>query len=417
MVRRLCICAVLLAAAIVMVSGEPAQSALRWRPSGTLIQHSDLSYGYIAGQGDKGGQWQVAWGNPRKWVLLVAANPQMANPDSLSPGDTLNVPPELVGDFTEAVGPAQQTTEPAPTESGTIPTTNQATATATHGLPWWFWVLMTLIAVFLVLSAVRAWNLRRTAYHNPYSGPPVRERGLPRPDDAVAHFTERYRSDRDSMSVAASRALPPTVRIEQIREVEIRGHLNIKYAGQPENEWSVRDVREWVPAWECRLSDGTLMYTLTRCANDVRSGSGLSALPDTQIRARQAAMVVAPQRQIWPEVVDPQPEREAPVEVPTEVLDYTDAKFTSPRRLVLHRSGREQIIDVTLLAGMLSVGVEDGQVYALVNGVRRVIGCIAEPDPNQPAVAEATDHTGDPAIRQKVDEIVAHAEAGASTST
>lgn len=157
--------------------------------------------------------------------------------------------------------------------------------------------------------------------------------------------------------------------------MDVRGQMNVTYRGGRSEH---RNVPDWTPAWQCFFSDGTFRITLMRCANDVRSGGGMEALPDTQIRPRQDIPERVVQQQVWPEVVDTP--LASPVTVPMDeegVVEYISVRISSPTRFVLHRaSGRETVVDISVLSDLVTLGVEGDTIYAVVGGQRHTIGRI-----------------------------------------
>ncbi len=411
MVRRLCLCAVLLAS-LVIASGAQAQTG-HWynTPQGELYQRSDGSFGYVVSPDDRVGQWQVAFGAPQLWLELVKANPQLADPDLITPGEELNVPTSLVRLFTlMRAAKATVNTPPAPPMSK--PDMTAAPAEAKGSFPWWGYALLVIIALLIILWAVSLHHanrrltkaqsrhdefrraqqereqLRRQA--DPYSGPPVRENGLPTMEAAEAFFTETYRSQRESLTVADSSTLPPTVHIERIVPVDVRGPMSVRYRHQPQ----FRNLPNWTPAWQCFFSDGSFLIALMACANDVRAGGGFEPLPATQIRPRQDIPVREVQRQVWPVVAEQTaPETDA---IPSHGVVCTSVKVSSPSRYVLHpENGRETVVELGVLCNWVTLGIEGETVYAIIGDERRVIGRIVEPVTEASPAEAAAPPTGD----------------------
>ncbi|MBI3956536.1 MAG: hypothetical protein HY340_00920 [Candidatus Kerfeldbacteria bacterium] len=403
MVRWLSLAAALLLAFVIASSdAQTLTSTADWRPNGTLFPRADGSYGYVVSDEDNVGQWQVAFGDPKLWLMLVQANPQLTDPNLVKPGQTLNVPFPLVKLFriiaeVDAAGGPMPAKGAGPVVGASTPLPPVAHTADGNRMLWA--ILLTVIGTLAVVGAalwyLRHWNRMRS----PYSGPPVREGGLPTADAAVAHFTDRYRTERGNLTVATDQTLPPRVSIEQIRAVDVRGPMQVKFADGP----GPRNFPQWTPAWECRLSDATLLYTLTACGNDVYTGRGMSALPETQIRARQDVPVMTPQRQIWPTVEETPAPAAAPVEpepvlvIPDQVANYTSVKITGPSRYVLHTpDGRDLVVDVGVLGDVLTLGIDHDRIYAVVGPNRRVFGRLAQADrPTTETTTEPTTESAD----------------------
>ena len=385
MVRRLCIGAVALAL-IVVSNGVQALDT-------PFFERSNGTYGYVVQENDDLGQWQIALEDGKVWLELVKSNPQLADPDKVWPGDTLNVPPSLIRTF-ELLTAAKTASETRVPVLSKLDTTATSAAVERNSFPWGTALLLLVIAGLAAFALYCLWRRERDRFirmanqaimdnenqrrlSDPYSGPPVRESGIPTSEAAEAFFAETYRSDRERLTVAQSNALPPTVAIERIEAVDVRGPMLVHYASGGPQE---RNLDRWTPAWLCRLSDGSVRIALMACANDVRAGHGGEPLPSTQIRPRQDIPSREVQRQVWPVAT----EQTAPVETPTEVsatiVDYTSARVTSPSRYVLHRTnGRETVIDLGVLANAITLGIEGGTIYAIVGDQRRTFGRIVEP--------------------------------------
>lgn len=406
------ITAMLLLVTLVVASGVQV-SAEPWveRPHGQLIQRSDGTYGYVVSDLDQVGQWQVAFGAPQIWVELVKSNPQLADPDYIKPGQTLNVPPSLVNLF-HIVSESDAAGGPMPAKgvglAQSVPETVVVAKTApeTGGFPWlWLTLVAILIGTALALlnsrrklrdrmqSAEQVFrereDLHRNAeqsrrYHDPYSGPSVRENGLPTAEAAAAYFAESLREQRERMTVLEDRALPPVVRIVRIVAVDVRGFMRVRFA----SGWQERNVLEWTPAWQAFLDDGTFLLTFWRCANDVKAGGGVEPLPATQIRPREDVPVYEPATpiQVWPPVPEGQPvaasaSADAVIDIPADaetLAEYTSVKVTSATRYVLHtRDNRDVIIDVGPIPG-ITIGIEGAMINALVGDQRRNIGRLVD---------------------------------------
>jgi hypothetical protein len=387
---------------LLTVSGAMAQVA---SPQGTLFERVDGSHGYIVSSQDRLGQWQVAFGSANLWLELVDENPQLRDPDLIQPGDTLNVPPSLNRLFTilsnvDAAGGPMPAKGAGPIEPEVvIPTAPD------EGFPWHtvLGILLSLAAAILVIAL-----LRRQVRSDPYSGPPMREGGLPTTDDAVAHFANRYHGMRHVMTVAQNALWPPQVTIRGIRPVEVRGPMEVGYGSQDQSLWrrfwnwilgkgtrARRNLPNWTPAWECTMSDNSVLYALQACANDVYAGNGLSALPETQVRAREGVQPVEPHVQAWPEVtrIEPTPE----LSVPDQVREYREVRIQGPNRFVLlppEGDGRS-IIDVDVLGGILRLGIDDGNVVARTSDGSRVIGRIVNRSTTSEASANEEDTDAD----------------------
>lgn len=419
MVRKLCLCALMLAALLVVASGAQAQTGtLSRQPQGELFQRADGSFGYIVSPDDRLGQWQVASGAPQLWLELVQANPQLADPDLVRPGQELNVPPTLVRFFNIMKHEGNAPVSSRPVTQGDFPPAEPpapAEAFRSNEFPWWGHVLFAIIVLLLIWLAVNSRRANRRAEEavrraedaisesrrqdeqrrlaDPYFGPPVREGGIPTVEAAEVFFAQAYRDEREAMTVARNNTLPPVVAIERIVPVDVRGPMSVRYRHQPE----FRDLPKWTPAWQCFLSDGTFLIALMACANDVRSGGGYNPLPETQIRPRQDIPVRESNRQIWPLV----PEGTTPEPtVPANLVECASVKVTSPSRYVLHpETGRETVVELGVLANWVRLGIEGDTVYAIIGGERRVIGRIVEAveteaksaDPAEPTTVPAGD--------------------------
>jgi hypothetical protein len=436
MVRRLCLMVVLLAVLTVFVNGAQAQQLPVQQPQGELFQRADGSFGYIVSTNDRVGQWQVAFGSPRLWTELVNVNPQLADPDKIWPGNELNVPPSLVRLFAimkaaDKVGDVDYAWNPPQIPGvGSADKTTVPPVVVSSGIPWWAWALLVLLAIALFLLLLQrsklGWERRSNRTYreqidsaalrdaerreqermaDPYSGPPVRENGLPSSEAAEAFFAEAYRSEREGMTVARSNALPPSIVIDRIVPVDVRGPMMVNFANGPQQ----RNVERWTPAWQCFLSDGTFRIALMACANDVRAGHGGQALPGTQIRPRQDVPERIVQRQIWPEIAP----SSVPAEIPTAIspLQFASVRFDGPMRLVFHPGG--QVLDLGPLVAQgvrISVGVQNGEVIVDNNGQRVVFGRIVGEQPAQPVPAALPAGTSEETARQ-VEEILARVPA------
>ncbi|MFC1663109.1 LysM peptidoglycan-binding domain-containing protein [Patescibacteria group bacterium] len=370
---RTCICAIALIV-IVVSSGVLAQPGL-------FFERTDGTYGYIVQENDDLGQWGIALGASDIWLELVDANPQLADPDLIVAGDTLNIPPTLVRTF-EMLTAVDAAGGPMPTKgAGPVPVVEAQTET--NGFP--LGIILAVLITALLAAIPLIWLRRRRIIADPYYGPPVHEGGLPTVNAAVDHFTQRYRNWRESLHVSRDRVLPESVTIASIRPVEVMGPMRIRYGGKTGT--AERNLRRWTPAWECRMSDNTVYYTLQECGNDVIVGNGMTAMPETQVRSRQSESF-EPQRQVWPEVRDVEPTPE--LEVPDEVAVYQEVRVKSANRWVLLLGeGAEKIIDIGVLGGILSLGIDGGNIIAKTDQGSKVIGRIAEP--TTPEVKPADD--------------------------
>ncbi|MFH1367016.1 MAG: hypothetical protein ABIH38_03435 [Patescibacteria group bacterium] len=358
------------------------------------------------------GQWQVAFGSPQLWLELVAANPQLADPDVIKPGDELNVPASLVKLF-RIIAEVDRTGDPQPVK--TVPVIPFVVSKEkSSGLPvgWIFGIVFLLAAVIILiimLAIVRRGEKRaeddlerersrrenerevhkateqRRERENPYSGPAVVEGGLPTIESAVKHFTEQYRDERRGMTVGESEKLP-AVAIERIVPVDVRGKMRVEFKDKP----AFKDLPKWTPAWQCFLSDGTFRITLMLCGNDVRRGEGYSPLPETQIRPRQdgtPSFTPETPRQVWPVVTEtPAPESSKPESAVTEPAAKSDdipkfvrATITDIGRIVLRKlgGGDDVIVDVRPIPGVY-LCVDDVQIIFRTGDKKTVFGILVE---------------------------------------
>lgn len=388
MVRKLLLGTALLTALVIGNGAQAQISPPQRQPQGKLFERFDGSYGYVVGH-DWMGQWQVAHERPQLWLGLVAANPQVANPDDIFPGDTLNVPVSLALLFPTAElenarnekARGDALFHPAPT----------APVTSTNRALWGIGLAMVLggLLVYFIVMAVHSGRERQRIRRDPYSGPPIREGGLPTAEAAVDHFRDQYQRERGNLRVRQNVHYPATVSIQRIRAVDVRGPMLVDYA----NGAQERDLDRWTPAWECTLSDGSQRYSLTQCANDVRRGEGLVGLPATQVRARQDVPDVTPDRQVWPVVIEtpePAPAQQATPDVATDLPVFSSVRVTGPGRYVMHTpDNRDHIVDLGVIKG-IKLGILAGIIFVeYKDGTRENIGRIVpESEPRTMAVAE-----------------------------
>ena len=434
MVRRLCLMVVLLAVLSVFVNGAQALQLPAQQPQGELYQRTDGSYGYIVSTNDRVGQWQVAFGSPQLWLELVSVNPQLADPNRIYPGNELNVPPSLVRLFTimKAADKASERdyawNPPPVTGVGSTGLTTMPPVVASSRTPWELWAILALLGVIAVivllwqratigrerrerheaavLAQAEARQLERErVMADPFSGPPVREGGLPTIEAAEQFFAEAYQADRGNMTVAQSNRLPASIAIERIVPIDVRGPMLVGYHDLPR----LRNLLRWTPAWQAFLSDSTFRISLMGCANDVRAGEGMRPLPGSQIRPRQDVPERIVNRVIWPEIAP----SNVPAEIPTEIvpLQFVSVRFDGPMRLVFQPGG--QVLDLGPLVAQgvrISVGVQNGDVIVDNNGQRVVFGRIVGEQPAQsvPVVLPAGTSTE---TSREIEEILAHVPA------
>lgn len=361
-----------------------------------FFQRPDGTFGYVVQESDDLGQWQIALGYAPVWLELVGSNPQLWNPDLIQPGDTLNIPASLARTFQLLAASDAAKGLPPVAIVNTVPMAPLAEKSQSLPKSLIFGIAGLITAVFILIivlimvsrgrkrvendlerERLRRENERevhraaeqRRQLENPYSGPPVVKGGLPTIESAIQYFTEQYRTERRSMTVAESEKLP-SVTIERIIPVDVRGQMRITFNDEP----ALKDIPEWIPAWQCFLSDGSFRLSLMFCGNDVRRGEGMEPLPETQIRPRQdSTPSFTPETpvQVWPVAV-PEVTPAAAPELPT----FVSAKADGPRRYVLHAAnGKETIIDLGILPD-ITLGIEGDEIFARIADQQRVIGRI-----------------------------------------
>gem|GEM_PF-3702679 len=365
----------------------------RFRPAGELVQEINGSYSYIVGENDHCGQWQVAFGDGHLWSKLVQANStKLENPDLIKKGDRLNVPDELVPLFLFVYGSDNLSALTPNTvhKVDTVEVEKEEKWTESY----WFWLVILAIAAFLwLLASSITRQQERERYgkeesarrlSDPYSGPDQVKGGLPTAESAINHFANSYNQERSEMTVADSNQLPNRVRIIRMKAVDVRGPMEICYAGSKKPE--TKDIKDWTPAWQAFLDDGSWCISLMHCGNDVWfEGKRMKPLSEGEIRDRQEGTIEV-NRQIWPTINnDEQPETtEKSVkddeEIPQTPL-YCEVVIKSPTRWLLHKhgGGNPAEINVALLGDMINLSFIGNQVIAETkDGYKRTIGEIGE---------------------------------------
>lgn len=377
----------------------------RFRPSGELVQEINGSHSYIVGEDDYCGQWQVAFGNANLWSILVQANStKLENPNLIKAGDRLNVPDELVPLFRFVYG-SDHLPALSPDTVRKVDTVEVKNDEEKWTESWFFWVMVIAIAIFLwLLASSIARQQAREKYEkqkneeelkrsnqeaarrlsDPYSGPDQVKGGLPTAESAIQHFANGYHQERSALTVADSNKRPDRVRIVSMKAVDVRGPMEICYAGSKEPE--TKDIKDWTPAWQCFLDDGSWCISLMRCGNDVWfEGKRMKPLSEDQIRDRQEGTIQV-NRQIWPTIDS----GDQPTTTEETVKDdedsapqtpiYRKVVIESPTRWLLHKhdGGNPAEINVALLGDMVKLSFIGNQVIAETKGDKQVIGEIVE---------------------------------------
>lgn len=311
MVRRLCIFV-----ALCVLIATQALAGLRWHPNGELAPRPDGTFKYVVSEHDRVGQWQVAFGDVQLWSELVAANPQLANPDLVRPGDELNVPPSLVKLFriiaeTDATSGVEPANPPVEAASAAAMGSTAGASASTSWNPWLALGLMAL-ALFLAIalrvktkhheallaqvreSESRARRRRQRIRQNPYAGPPVVAGGLPTGHRAADFLVDTYRRRFPNPQGDAQ-----TVRLLRVEPRWYAGNnIRVGYAGDVTRR---RDILRDQPGWRGVFSDATVIDVLERCANGLYSEVG-GQLADDHTDLREGLPVLEPNRLVWPEL-------------------------------------------------------------------------------------------------------------------
>jgi len=185
------------------------------------------------------------------------------------------------------------------------------------------------------------------------------------------------------MTVAESNKSPERVSIVKMRAVDVKGIMQISYADSEKPIY--KEIEDWIPAWQCFLSDETWSISLMKCGNDVYySWKRMTTLTSAQIRDRLEGTVEV-NRQIWPTIEnnDQPTTAEETVEdddsTPT-IPKYRELAVKSPTRFLLHKhnGGQPDEINITHLGDMISLSFVNGMVIAETKDDKRIIGEIIE---------------------------------------